>query len=317
MKILVTGAAGFIGSHTCKALLKKDYQVIGLDNFNDYYSPLIKENNLKELILYKNFRMIKGDILNQELLTNLFKKEKFIKVCHLAARAGVRPSIADPYIYEEVNVRGTLNLLEQCKINQIKNFVFASSSSVYGESKKIPFKENQKLDQPISPYAATKKATENMAHVYSHLYGISCIGLRFFTVFGPAGRPDMSPFLFTQWINNNQAIKLFGDGSATRDFTYIDDIVDGVIKALDYQTHYEIFNLGRGKPITIKKFITIIENILHKKAIIHQEAKQQGDVSRTFADITKAKEILQYQPQISTEKGMEIFIAWYLKNYKQ
>lgn len=315
MKILVTGAAGFIGKHTAEALLKRGDTVFGLDNFNDYYPPEIKKRNVKELQNYKNFKMIKGDILDKNLLEELFKNEKFDKVCHLAARAGVRPSIQDPFLYEEVNIRGTLNLLDLSKKFQIKNFVFASSSSVYGESKKVPFSEDQKLDRPISPYAATKKACENLAFTYSHLYKLPCIGLRFFTVYGPSGRPDMAPFLFTKWVYEEKILCRFGDGSASRDFTFISDIVDGVVASIDLKSDFEIFNLGRGEPIFLNNFINVVEKTLGKKAKIEEKPMQMGDVSITYADISKAKKILNFKPKVSIEQGMQIFADWFLKNY--
>jgi len=313
MKIFITGVGGFIGSHTAKKLAEQGNEIIGLDNLNDYYSPKIKQRNIEEIKnkYPKNFNFIKGDILDQEQINKIFKKEKFKKVCHLAARAGVRPSIKDPFLYEEVNVRGTLNLLEISKNHQIENFVYASSSSVYGECQTTPFLENLKLDKPISPYAASKKANENYAYTYSHLYGLPTIGLRFFTVYGPYGRPDMAPFLFTKWIKNGETLKQFGDGETERDYTYIDDITDGILSAINLKTNYEIFNLGNNKPVKLKNFIEIIEKKLGKKAKIKILQMQQGDVKRTYADINHAKNKLNFNPKINLEEGMEKFINWY------
>ncbi len=315
MKILVTGVAGFIGSHTAKKLLQKGDEVVGLDNFNDYYNPKIKEKNAQELSEFKNFKLIRGDILDYGLLEKLFEQEKFDKVCHLAARAGVRPSIEDPFLYEEVNVRGTLNLLELSRQHNIKNFVFASSSSVYGESKTIPFSEEQKLDNPISPYAATKKSNENFAYTYSNLYNLPCVGLRYFTVYGPSGRPDMAPFLFTKWIYEGKPLKRFGDGSTARDYTFVDDIANGTISALDFKTNFEIFNLGNGSPVKLNDFIAIIEKKLGKKAIIQEAPMQAGDVPITYADTSKAKKLLNFEAKVSIEQGIDIFADWFKKNY--
>lgn len=315
MKILVTGAAGFIGKHTCEALLKRGDSVIGLDNFNDYYSVEIKKRNAEDLKKNINFKLVKGDILDKKLLEELFEQERFDKICHLAARAGVRPSIQDPFLYEEVNIRGTLNLLDLSRKYSIQNFVFASSSSVYGESKEVPFSEDQKLDRPISPYAATKKACENIAFTYNHLYKLPCIGLRFFTVYGPAGRPDMAPFLFTKWIQEDKVLCRFGDGSTSRDFTFVSDIVDGIVASIDFATDFEIFNLGRGEPVNLNYFINVVEKTLGKKANIQEKPMQMGDVSITYADISKAKKLLNFQPKVSIEQGMQIFIDWFLKNY--
>jgi UDP-glucuronate 4-epimerase len=318
-KILITGSAGFIGSSTARQLLARGDQVIGLDNFNDYYSVNQKNNNTAKLEadFPQSFEQIRGDILDYQLLSELFKTQKIHKICHLAARAGVRPSIADPFLYEKVNVRGTLNLLEIARQHQVQNFVFASSSSVYGESREIPFTETQKLDAPISPYAATKKATENLAYTYYYLYQLPTIALRFFTVFGPAGRPDMAPFLFTKWISEGKPLTLFGDGTAARDFTYIDDIVRGVVAALDLQAQFEIINLGRGSPVVIKDFIAIIEKLLGKKAIIDQKPPFPGDVPITYANITKAEKLLGVRPEVSVEEGMERFVKWLVQEIKK
>ena len=318
MKILVTGAAGFIGSHTAKFLCERGDSVVGIDCINDYYSPKVKKHNISELEKNypDNFLFYTGDILDQKFLENFFSENKFDKVCHLAARAGVRPSIEDPFLYEEVNVRGTLNMLEQAKRNTIKNFVYASSSSVYGECTQIPFSEDLKLDHPISPYAASKKANENYAYTYSHLYTLPTIGLRFFTVYGPSGRPDMAPFLFSKWIDEGTPLKKFGDGTTKRDYTYIDDIVSGVVASLDYQhdkkTPFEIFNLGNNTPVDLNTFISLVEKFVGKKTNINQLPMQPGDVPLTCADTSYAQKKLGYSPKTSFEEGMKKFVDWYM-----
>ena len=288
-KILVTGCAGFIGSNLTARLVRDGYFVVGLDNLNDYYNPLWKIENISSYENNKNFNFFKGDILNADLLDRLFKKYQFDYIAHLAARAGVRPSILDPKLYEEVNVRGTLNLLDLAKDYKIKKFIFASSSSVYGNQSKVPFSESDPVNSPISPYAATKKAGEMLCFTYSHLYNLSTICLRFFTVYGPGGRPDMAPYLFTQAILKRKPIKKFGTGTTSRDYTYIDDIVDGISSAIKYECKYEIFNLGDNHPITLNKFINILEKITGKEAIIQNAEMQPGDVHSTYADIRKAK----------------------------
>ncbi len=316
MKILVTGSAGFIGSHTATAVLRRGDEVVGLDDFNDFYSPEVKEWNVHEIEneFPRSFRMVRGDIRDESLVPDLFQKEKFDKVCHLAARAGVRPSIADPRLYHEVNVMGTLNLLEASRRFGVKNFVFASSSSVYGECRESLFREDLKLDRPISPYAATKKANENLAYTYSHLFGLPTIGLRFFTVYGPSGRPDMAPFLFTKWISEETPVRRFGDGTSSRDYTFVDDIVSGVLSAIDLDAKHEIFNLGNSDPHELRELIAIVEEILGKKAVTQEFPHQPGDVSRTAADISHAQKLLGYSPKVSLRNGMEGFISWYLEH---
>ena len=313
MKILVTGGAGFIGSHTVDALLGRGDSVVCVDNLNDYYPPAIKKSNISVFLGNKKFKFYKNDITDYGAMAKIFKKEAFDAVCHLAARAGVRPSIENPFIYEEVNIRGSLNLLELARLNGIGNFVLASSSSVYGNSRKIPFSETDNVDNPISPYAATKKAVELLAHNYFHLYGLNCTCLRFFTVYGPSGRPDMAPFLFTDAIYRGREIKKFGDGTSKRDYTYVSDIVKGVAAALDKKLGYEVINLGNNSPVELNKFIAVIEGVLGKKALIKQLPKQPGDVDVTYADIAKAKKLLGYSPVVTVEDGMKKFIAWYLE----
>lgn len=316
IKILVLGGAGFIGSNTIKKLLNLNYFVVCVDNFNDYYDPKIKERNIEKFLENKNFKLYKEDVCNFSKMEEIFKKEKFDKVCHLAARVGVRPSIEDPFLYEKVNVGGTLNMLELSRIYKIKNFVFASSSSVYGNNKKIPFSENDNVDLPISPYAATKKTCELFAYTYHHLHNLKCTGLRFFTVYGPCGRPDMAPFLFVDAIYKNKEIKKFGNGTAKRDYTFIDDTTGGIISAIEKDLDYEIINLGNNKPVELNYFINLIEKLLNQKAKIKECPKQLGDMDVTYADISKAQRLLNYDPKISIEEGMKKFVEWYLKFIK-
>ncbi len=314
MTILVTGAAGFIGSHTSEALLKQGHQVIGLDNLNEYYNPEWKKENLVPLQKYDSFVFYQQDIRDAAGVEELFELHQVEAIVHLAARAGVRASIENPLIYEETNVRGTLNLLEIARQKKIKQFVFASSSSVYGNQKKVPFSETDPCNQPISPYAATKKATEMLAHTYAHLYDINCIGLRFFTVYGPAGRPDMAPYLFTEAILTGQPIKKFGDGNTRRDYTYIDDIVVGVTAAVSLKRKFEIINLGNNTPVSLNEFIETLENITGKKMLIEQKELQPGDVEQTYADISKAQELLGFQPRTPFRDGLVKFVQWYQEN---
>ncbi|MBU1198804.1 MAG: GDP-mannose 4,6-dehydratase [Nanoarchaeota archaeon] len=314
MKILVTGCAGFIGSHVSEALLKRGDSIVGIDNINDYYSIQQKENNLEILKEQKDFVFHKEDIRNYSGLKEIFEKEKPDKVIHLAARAGVRPSIEQPLLYEEVNVKGTFNLLDLAKDYKVKNFVFASSSSVYGNQKKIPFSETDDVNNPISPYAATKKTGELICHTYHHLYNINVTCLRFFTVYGPRGRPDMAPYMFTESILKGEPITRFGDGTTKRDYTYVSDIVQGVIAANDKELEYEIINLGNNQPVMLNDFIQVIENATGKKAVIKEMPMQPGDVDITYADITKANKLLGYKPTTSIEAGMKKFVEWYRKN---
>ncbi len=313
--VLVTGGAGFIGSHMVRKLLQQGDRVVIVDNFNDYYNPRMKEQNLKDILLDGNCVLYRKDICDYQDMQEIFKSEKIDKICHLAARAGVRPSIKNPFMYEEVNIRGTLHLLKLACQYGVANFVYASSSSVYGNNTKIPFSEADNVDNPISPYAATKKATELLAHTYHSLYNLPCTGLRFFTVYGPAGRPDMAPFLFVDAVYKGKPIKRFGTGEAKRDFTYIDDIVDGARVALERCFPYEIINLGNNKPVSVNNFITLIEDIMGKKALIEQYPDQPGDVKITYADITKAQQLLGYSPHTSLEEGMNNFILWYRDVY--
>lgn len=311
--ILVTGGAGFIGSHLCDRLLNIGEKVICLDNLNSYYSPKQKIRNIQHNFCNKNFAFVTLDIQKKDQLEQVFLKNKITKIVHLAARAGVRPSIEKPLWYKDTNVSGTLNLLELARQYDIKNFIFASSSSVYGNNKKVPFSETDNVDCPISPYAASKKAGELFCYTYSHLFKLNVTCLRFFTVYGPRGRPDMAPFMFTDKISKGIPIEMFGDGTTKRDYTYIGDIIDGIISALQKSFRFEIINLGNNRPVELRYFISIIEKYLNKKAKIKKMPMQLGDVEITFADITKAKKLLGYNPKISIEEGMKRFIDWYKK----
>ena len=291
--ILVTGGAGFIGSHLVDKLLAENvWNVTALDNFNDFYSPNIKRENIRHNLTNPNFKLAEIDICDADSLNKLFEQSKFDVIVHLAARAGVRPSLENPTAYVETNINGTMNLLNLARDYDIKQFVFASSSSVYGINSKVPFAEEDKIDQPISPYAATKGANELLCHTFSHLYGIRMIGLRFFTVYGARQRPDLAIHKFAKLILEGKSIPMFGDGSTRRDYTYIDDIIQGVRSAIDYDaTFYEIFNLGESQTIELTGLIEILEENLGKKAIIDRQPMQAGDVPITFADISKAKKL--------------------------
>ena len=339
MKILVTGAAGFIGFHTCLKLVNQGHVVYGIDNINDYYDPKLKYDRLNELgfdeteskIFKKeiqstkfNFlRFSRIDLVDDKSINNLFELERFEVVCNLAAQAGVRYSINNPRPYIDSNIVGFLNILEGCRNNNVKHLVYASSSSVYGQNKKLPFKTSDNVDHPISLYAATKKSNELMAHAYSHLYNLTTTGLRFFTVYGPWGRPDMAPMLFANAIVSKKPIKVFNNGNLERDFTFIDDIVDGIILTLsmkiDDKNKFKIFNIGRGEPIHLDRFINALEIELKTKAIKKLTSMQPGDVYKTFSDCSKIKEELNYNPKISIEEGVKNFINWFktysIKNY--
>ena len=311
MNILVTGAAGFVGSHVVDALLAAGNKVIAVDNLNDYYNPDFKEGNISGHLGNANYSIEKIDIRDKEAVDSVFAKHKIDKIIHLAARAGVRPSIEDPLIYEQTNVLGTMHLLNAAKENKIQQFVFGSSSSIYGNSKETPFSEDMKTDKPISPYAATKKAAELICHTYSHLYKLPITCLRLFTVYGPRGRPDMAPYKFTKAISEGTEITMFGDGSSQRDYTFVKDIVSGILKALEKPFPFEIINLGNSKPVELKKFISVIEESVRKKANIKQIEMQPGDVDITYANIDKAKKLLGWEPTTSIEEGMKEFVAWY------
>jgi len=316
-KILVTGGAGFIGSHFTRAMLLRDIQVVIIDNFNDFYSSKIKYQNIDDFIGNSNFNYKVGDIRDIEFMNDLFSKHRFDAVVHLAAMAGVRPSIENPLLYEDVNVKGFQVLLECMKKHDVKKLVAASSSSVYGNNTKIPFSETDNVDFAISPYAATKKSNEVMAHVYHNLYNFDIIMLRFFTVYGPGQRPDLAIHKFTKMIDEGKSIPFFGDGSTRRDYTYIDDIIEGVTASLEYvqlhQNCFEIINLGEATPIDLNTMVETIELALNKKAIINHLPMQAGDVNVTYADIQKAQKLLNYKPHTSFDEGIKSFIEWYRK----
>jgi UDP-glucuronate 4-epimerase len=316
MKVLLTGGAGFIGSHFCRRLLANDHEVVILDNFNDYYDPNIKRNNIETLLTDSKVELVEGDILDSALLEQVFAANRFDSIVHLAARAGVRPSLEQPLLYEKVNVQGTLELLERAKVHRVEKLLIASSSSVYGSNRKVPFSESDPVDHPISPYAATKKACELIASTYHHLYDLNITLLRFFTVYGPGQRPDMAIHKFTRLIASGQPIPMYGDGSTRRDYTYISDIIDGMYKCLIHCSGYNIYNLGESKTISLIELIALIEKNLGRRANINQMPMQPGDVSITYADIRKAKEEIDYNPQIDVEHGIEKFVEWF-KTYYQ
>ena len=315
MKILITGAAGFIGYHLCKSLLDEGNEILGIDNLNNYYELTLKADRLKQLKLFKNFKFEKINISDRELISTVFKKFKPEKVINLAAQAGVRYSLKNPHAYMDSNLVGFLNILELCRQHEVKGLIYASSSSVYGENKNPPFSVNDRVDKPVSLYAASKRANELMAYSYSHLYGLHTTGLRYFTVYGPWGRPDMAYFIFTKKILNGEAINVFNNGNMKRDFTFIDDIILGTKAAIEKNYSFEIFNLGNNKTVKLLDFIKVIENKLNKKAIINFQQMQLGDVKETYADIQKSKEKLGFEPKISIYEGIPKFIDWY-KNYK-
>ena len=311
MKILVTGAAGFIGFHLSKSLLIDGIEVLGIDNINNYYDPNLKQARLEELNSFKNFKYEKIDIANKESLAKSFQSFTPNKVVNLAAQAGVRYSIENPYTYMETNLVGFLNVIELCRHNDIEGLVYASSSSVYGSNTKIPFSVSDRVDSPISLYAASKKSNELIAHAYSHLYGLRTTGLRFFTVYGPWGRPDMAMYIFTQKILNGEPIPVFNGGDMKRDFTYIDDIVSGTRAAIDKNYKCEIFNLGNHISENLMDMIGLIEKELGKQAIIDFQPMQPGDVKESFAEIKKSKEKLGFIPKTSIKNGIPKFIKWY------
>jgi UDP-glucuronate 4-epimerase len=334
MKILLTGAAGFIGMHTTARLLARGDQVVGLDNLNDYYDVSLKVSRLQSLTPHGRFRFVKLDVADQHGMAELFKAERFDRVIHLAAQAGVRYSLKNPHAYIESNIVGFTNVLEGCRHNQVQHLVYASSSSVYGGNTKMPFSEHDSVDHPVSLYAATKKANELMAHTYSHLYGLPTTGLRFFTVYGPWGRPDMALFLFTKAILEGRAIDVFNHGNMQRDFTYIDDIAEGVIRVLDrtalaqpgYDAHladpatssapYRVFNIGNNNPVPLLDFIACIEDALGRKAQKRLLPLQDGDVPATYANTDALNAWVGFVPGTSVKEGVGRFVTWYRDYYK-
>lgn len=319
MKILVTGCAGFIGMHLSKKILSEGHEIIGVDNLNNYYDVQLKKDRLKQINSYEKFIFHQKDIANKEEMLDLFQNDQFDCVINLAAQAGVRHSIKQPFDYAESNLMGFMNILEGCRQGKVKKLLYASSSSVYGGNKKIPFSEDDPVNTPVSLYAATKRANELMAYSYSHLYGIESIGLRFFSVYGPWGRPDMAYFTFTRDILDGKSLNIFNNGEMRRDFTYIDDIVDSVYKIIGYggfENLAEIINIGNSESIEIEYFVGCIENCLKKSAVKNYLPMQDGDVEVTYANIDKLAKILGYQPNTSIKDGMKKFIEWYLYNYK-
>ena len=336
-KILVTGVAGFIGFHVSKKLIDLGFEVYGIDNLNAYYDVRLKLDRLKELGIdiqselfmrqqevksgsNESFRFSQMDLVDEHRLDHLFLKEKFDAVINLAAQAGVRYSIENPKAYIQANVVGFMNILEACRSNQIKHLIYASSSSVYGNQQKVPFSEKDRVDHPISLYAATKKSNELMAHVYSHLYGLKTTGLRFFTVYGPWGRPDMAPFLFTKAILSETPIKVFNNGDLMRDFTYIEDIVKGIIEVLitdKIQENYNIYNIGNNTPVKLLDFIQAVEGACNKKAQLDFYPMQDGDVYQTFADIEDLKAVTGYIPKVKINEGIQEFVNWYKAYFKK
>ena len=322
--ILITGGAGFIGSHLSERLLREGNKVLVIDNFNNYYDPEIKRNNIEEVkktcvennISLDNYIVFEGDIRDNEFLKEVFSN-KIDSIIHLAAMAGVRPSIEDPSLYYDVNITGTVNLLQRCRENNIKQFVFASSSSVYGNNEKVPFAESDRVDNPISPYAATKKSGELLCYTYHHLFNMNIACLRFFTVYGPRQRPDLAINKFTSLILEDKEIPFYGNGTTSRDYTFVEDIVSGIVSSINYvntnDTVFEIFNLGGDKTVSLIEMVETIEDILGKKAKLNKLPMQPGDVNRTCADITHSKEIIGYNPKTTFKEGMKKFIEWKLK----
>ena len=314
--LLVTGAAGFIGFHLSRKLLEMGKHVVGIDNLNSYYDVSLKSGRLKILESYKKFTFYKQDIQDLDSLKAIFKRHQLDKICNLAAQAGVRHSLKDPFSYQKSNLEGFLNLLEMAREYGVNNFVYASSSSVYGSNKKVPFSVDDRVDTPVSLYAATKKANELIAHSYSHLYHIPCTGLRYFTVYGPWGRPDMALFLFTDAILNKRPINVYNHGQMKRDFTYIDDIIEGTVSALDRPVPYEIFNLGNSNSVELLEFIRILEEELGQEAQKIMMPMQPGDVPETAADIRKSSEQLGFAPKTQLREGIKRFVEWYREYYK-
>jgi UDP-glucuronate 4-epimerase len=328
-KVLVTGAIGFIGYHLTERLLAEGYEVVGIDNINSYYDVRLKYAKLPILgieddsiwpnIIYQsdkhsNFKFVKLDIKDRYNLEKLFESEKFDIVCNLAAQAGVQYSIQDPHTYIENNITGFINIIDACRQNNIKHFVYASSSSVYGNREDVPFRETDNVDNPISLYAASKKSNELIAHSYSHLFDLKTTGLRFFTVYGPWGRPDMAPFIFVKRISEGKPITVFNNGNMERDFTYIDDIVEGVSKVIQGNSitdNYKLYNIGNSNPVNLNEFIKTIEKILGKKAIIDFKLMRSGDVIKTYSDTTLLSKESAYKPKVNIEKGLELFSNWY------
>jgi UDP-glucuronate 4-epimerase len=315
--ILITGGAGFIGSHLVDRLLSEgDWQVTVVDDFNDFYDPAIKRENASRAAKNPNYRLVEADIRDKAALAKVFAEAGLQCIVHLAARAGVRPSLDQPELYAETNINGTLNLLELAREHGIKQFVFGSSSSVYGINAKVPFSEDDPIFQPISPYAATKGAAELLCHTYTHLHGIRCVCLRFFTVYGPRQRPDLAIHKFARLLSEGKPIPVFGDGTTRRDYTYIDDIIAGVRASIDYvsddqKSEHEVINLGESRTVELRELIELLEKELGTPALIDRQPLQPGDVPQTYADITKARRLLNYNPQTQIEDGIKKFVEWF------
>jgi UDP-glucuronate 4-epimerase len=315
MNFLVTGGAGFIGSHVCERLLQMGHSVWAVDDLNDFYDPALKRRNIETIqAANPHFAFFQGDITYKSVLDRLFSGTRFDQVIHLAARAGVRPSLAEPALYQRVNVEGTVKLLEATRAAGVKKITIASSSSVYGVNSKVPFAEDDPIFSPISPYAASKLACEALGHVYHHVYGLDVVMLRFFTAYGPRQRPDLAIFKFTNLISQGKPIPVFGDGKTARDYTYISDIVDGVIAVTQKEFGFQIFNLGEAQTVQLWYLISVIENALGKKAVIDRQPSQPGDVPVTYASIGKARSLLGYSPGIKVEHGIPLFVEWFRQN---
>jgi UDP-glucuronate 4-epimerase len=318
MNFLVTGGAGFIGSHVCERLLQMGHSVSAVDDLNDFYDPQLKLQNIEAIkAAHANFTFVKGDMSYKPVLERVFARGKFDQIIHLAARAGVRPSLAEPALYQRVNVEGTVKLLEFARNAGVNKVTIASSSSVYGVNSKVPFSEDDPIFSPISPYAASKLACEALGHVYHHVYGMDVVMLRFFTVYGPRQRPDLAIYKFTQLISQGKPIPVFGNGKTQRDYTYISDIVDGVIAVTQKEFGFQIFNLGEAQTVQLWYLISLIENALGKKAIIDRQPSQPGDVPVTYANIGKARSLLGYSPGIKVEQGIPLFIEWFREHVTQ
>jgi UDP-glucuronate 4-epimerase len=315
--ILITGGAGFIGSHLVDRLLSEnEWTVTVVDDFNDFYDPAIKYENANRAASHPNYRLVEADIRDKSALAKVFEQGSFECIVHLAARAGVRPSLEQPELYAETNINGTLNLLELARAHGIRQFVFGSSSSVYGINAKVPFSEEDPIRQPISPYAATKGAGELLCHSYTHLYGIRCVCLRFFTVYGPRQRPDLAIHKFARLISEGKPIPVFGDGTTRRDYTFVDDIIAGVRASIDYvadyaKNDYEVINLGESRTVELRELISLLEKELDLHSVIDRRPLQPGDVPQTFADISKARALLGYNPQTQIEDGIKRFVEWF------
>lgn len=315
--IVVTGGAGFIGSHLVDRLLADGHRVTVIDNFNTFYDPAIKRRNCAPHLEQPNYRLVEGDIRDASVVERCFDDGPIDDMIHLAAMAGVRPSIKDPVLYQQVNLVGTMNILEACRKHQVGKYLFASSSSVYGNNKKVPFSEDDFVDHPISPYAATKKSGELMAYTYHHLYGFPTACLRFFTVYGPRQRPEMAIHLFTDKIWRGEEITMFGEGDSRRDYTYIDDIVDGIMAVRAAEFSFAVLNLGRSDTVTLRDLINKIEQKLGRQAKIRKLPQQPGDVDQTFADISRARALCGFEPKVSIDDGLAKFARWYLNKQEE